>query len=89
MSTLVSKRGSLRIYLGYAAGVGKTYKMLEEAQEMKSRGVDVVIGYFEPHGRKGALELWPIRCAPLEDETFRESDAGNECLPSLGSEQGP
>ena len=44
-------QGKLKIYLGYAAGVGKTYQMLEEAQEMKRRGQDVVIGYFEPHGR--------------------------------------
>src|SRR6202162_3177729 len=43
--------GKLKIYLGYAAGVGKTYQMLEEAQEMKRRGQDVVIGYFQPHGR--------------------------------------
>ena len=41
--------------MGYAAGVGKTYKMLEEAQELKARGVDVVIGYFEPHGRKDTI----------------------------------
>ena len=41
--------------MGYAAGVGKTYKMIEEAQELKSRGVDVVIGYFEPHGRKDTI----------------------------------
>ena len=39
--------------MGYAAGVGKTYKMLEEAQALKAQGVDIVIGYFEPHGRKG------------------------------------
>ena len=47
--------GKLKIYLGYAAGVGKTYQMLEEAQEMKRQGRDVVIGYFEPHGRKDTI----------------------------------
>jgi two-component system, OmpR family, sensor histidine kinase KdpD len=47
--------GRLKIYLGYAAGVGKTYQMLEEAQEMKRQGRDVVIGYFEPHGRKDTI----------------------------------
>ena len=46
------KRGKLKIFMGYAAGVGKTYGMLEEAQERKAAGVDVVIGYFEPHGRQ-------------------------------------
>lgn len=48
-------RGQLKIYMGYAAGVGKTYKMLEEAQALKAQGVDVVIGYFEPHGRKDTI----------------------------------
>ena len=48
-------QGKLKIYLGYAAGVGKTYRMLDEAQVLKSRGVDVVIGYFEPHGRKDTI----------------------------------
>jgi two-component system, OmpR family, sensor histidine kinase KdpD len=50
------KRGSLRIFLGYAAGVGKTYAMLEEAQRRHAAGVDIVIGYFEPHGRKDTIE---------------------------------
>ena len=45
------KKGSLKIYLGYAAGVGKTYSMLEEAHRLKARGFDVVVGYVEPHAR--------------------------------------
>lgn len=45
-------RGRLKIFLGYAAGVGKTYAMLEAAHQRKSEGVDVVIGYVETHGRK-------------------------------------
>ncbi|MGH9352080.1 MAG: histidine kinase [Terriglobia bacterium] len=52
-----NRRGVLRIYLGYAAGVGKTYRMLLEARELKAQGIDVVIGYFEPHGRKDTMEL--------------------------------
>jgi two-component system sensor histidine kinase KdpD len=48
-------RGKLKIFLGYAAGVGKTYQMMEEAQELKRQGYDVVIGYFEPHGRKDTI----------------------------------
>jgi two-component system, OmpR family, sensor histidine kinase KdpD len=48
-------RGKLKIFLGYAAGVGKTYQMLEEAQEAKRQGTDVVIGYFEPHARKDTI----------------------------------
>jgi two-component system, OmpR family, sensor histidine kinase KdpD len=51
-----SGRGKLKVFLSYAAGAGKTYRMLEEAQELRKRGVDVVIGYFEPHGRKDTIE---------------------------------
>jgi two-component system sensor histidine kinase KdpD len=40
-------RGKLKIYMGYAADVGKTYHMLEDAQELKSQGVDLIVGYFE------------------------------------------
>jgi two-component system sensor histidine kinase KdpD len=47
----VTPRGKLRVYLGAAPGVGKTYRMLEEGQRRKSRGTDVVIGYVEPHDR--------------------------------------
>src|SRR5471030_3209357 len=46
-----SKRGRLKVYLGFAAGVGKTYRMLEEAHALQKRGVDVVIGFIETHGR--------------------------------------
>ncbi|HVV47917.1 MAG TPA: hypothetical protein VHC72_22045 [Bryobacteraceae bacterium] len=51
------QRGKLKIFMGYAAGVGKTYKMLEEAQERKAAGIDVAIGYFEPHGRAETIAL--------------------------------
>lgn len=45
------RRGELTIYLGYAAGVGKTYTMLSDALQQRGEGVDVVIGYVETHGR--------------------------------------
>jgi len=45
------------VFLGYAAGVGKTYQMLSEAHELRTEGVDIVIGYFEPHGRKETIAL--------------------------------
>ena len=48
-------RGRLKVYMGYAAGVGKTYRMLEEAQQLRQKGVDIVIGYFEPHGRQETI----------------------------------
>lgn len=50
-------KGKLKIFFGYAAGVGKTYAMLEEAHAMKKAGVDVVIGYVEPHQRPATLAL--------------------------------
>ncbi len=46
-----TKRGRLRVYLGFAAGVGKTYRMLKEAHTLQKRGVDVAVGLVEPHGR--------------------------------------
>ncbi|MGG6798071.1 UNVERIFIED_CONTAM: sensor histidine kinase KdpD [Streptococcus canis] len=49
--------GKLRIYFGYAAGVGKTYAMLNEAQKAKKAGVDVVAGYIEPHNRPETTAL--------------------------------
>ena len=49
-------RGKLKILLGYAAGVGKTYRMLEEAHQLRAEGFDTVVGYFEPHGRKDTIE---------------------------------
>lgn len=51
------KRGKLKIFFGYCAGVGKTYAMLEEAQQKSVQGMDVVIGYIEPHDRKETLDL--------------------------------
>lgn len=45
------QRGKLKIFLGYAAGVGKTYAMLEAARQRQAQGVDVVVGYVETHGR--------------------------------------
>jgi two-component system, OmpR family, sensor histidine kinase KdpD len=76
----MSSRGKLKIYLGYAAGVGKTYQMLEEAQCMRAAGVDIVIGYFEPHGRKDTiakterLEMIPRKKVAYRGSTFEEMD---------------
>jgi two-component system sensor histidine kinase KdpD len=74
------RRGKLKIFMGYAAGVGKTYKMLDEAQELKARGVDVAVGYFEPHNRKDTiaraegLEIVPRKKVVYRDSTFDEMD---------------
>ncbi len=64
------KRGRLKLYIGFAAGVGKTYRMLEEAHALQKRGVDVVVGFVETHGRAetaalvAGLEVVPRR--PIE-----------------------
>jgi len=52
-----AKRGRLKIFLGYAPGVGKTYTMLNEARVLKKRGEDVVVGIVETHGRIETEEL--------------------------------
>ena len=44
-------RGKLKLYIGSAAGTGKTYRMLNEAHQLRGRGVDVVVGFVETHGR--------------------------------------
>lgn len=70
--------GRLKIFLGYAAGVGKTYQMLEEAQTLKGAGRDLVVGYFEPHARKDTiamiqgLETIPRRVIEYRGATFEE-----------------
>ena len=73
-------RGKLQIFLGYAAGVGKTYAMLEAARQRKAQGVDVVVGYVETHGRaetdallKG-LEIVPRRQVEYRQTTVTEMD---------------
>jgi two-component system sensor histidine kinase KdpD len=73
-------KGRLKIILGYAAGVGKTYKMLEEAQQLKRDGHDVTVGYFEPHGRAATiaklegLELIPRKGVEYRGHVFEEMD---------------
>src|SRR4249919_3146708 len=52
-----SRRGKFKIYIGMSAGVGKTFRMLQEAQTLMRNGVDVKIGYIETHGRKETQAL--------------------------------
>ena len=51
------ERASLRVYIGAAAGVGKTYQMLEDANALKRQGVDIVIAIVETHGRAETVAL--------------------------------
>ncbi len=72
--------GRLKIYIGSAAGVGKTYQMLLEAQRLRSEGVDIVLGYIETHKRTetqaqvGDLEQVPLREVRYQDRVFQEMD---------------
>jgi two-component system sensor histidine kinase KdpD len=74
-------RGSLKIYLGYAAGVGKTFQMLADGRAAAQRGVDVVLAYFEPHARPDTiaqaqmLEAVPHRKIEYREKIFAEMDA--------------
>jgi two-component system sensor histidine kinase KdpD len=76
----VGARGTLRIYLGAAPGVGKTYKMLGEAVRRHKRGTDVVIGLVETHGRVeticqlGDLEAMPLKEIDYRGTVLREMD---------------
>lgn len=74
------KRGRLKLYVGFAAGVGKTYRMLQEAHALRARGVDIVIAYVEPHGRAETaaliegLELVPRRHLEYRGVRVEEMD---------------
>ena len=76
----MSQRGKLRVYLGAAPGVGKTFKMLEEAHRRAERGTDVVVALVETHGRKhtaamiGDLEIVPRRTMHYRGTAFTEMD---------------
>ena len=76
----VKTQGVLKLFLGYAPGVGKTYAMLSEAIRRSSRGEDVVIGLIETHGRKATaelaarLEMVPRRELEYKGTTFQEMD---------------
>uniref|UniRef100_A0A7C3UX73 Histidine kinase n=1 Tax=Desulfobacca acetoxidans TaxID=60893 RepID=A0A7C3UX73_9BACT len=75
-----AQRGKLKIYLGYGAGVGKTWKMLEEGHHLKAEGGDVVVGLVETHGRADVaklvegLEVIPRRKFEYRGITLEEMD---------------
>ena len=74
------QRGRLKIYLGFAAGVGKTFQMLQEGNRLRRQGVNVVVGFVETHGRAetiaqiGELEQVPRRKIEYRGVTLEEMD---------------
>ncbi len=74
------RQGKLKVYLGACAGVGKTYQMLVEGNRLRKRGVDVVIGYVEPHARPettaqiGDLEIIPPTSTSYKGVELKEMD---------------
>src|SRR6266853_1701016 len=76
--------GTLRIYLGSAAGVGKTYAMLCEGHRRAERGTDVVIAYVEPHGRPRTAELVEgLEVVPRARLPYRDTTVNIQHLESL------
>jgi len=75
-----ARPGKLKVYLGMAAGVGKTYKMLDDGLHLRSHGADVVIGYVETHGRPetaariGDLEIVPRKQVSYQGVVLEEMD---------------
>ncbi|MCU0577637.1 MAG: PTS sugar transporter subunit IIA [Desulfobacterota bacterium] len=75
-----SRRGRLKVYLGYAAGVGKTYEMLQEAHRLQTEGIDVIVGLVETHGRTdtarllNGLEIVPRRRIEYRGIVLEEMD---------------
>ena len=74
------ERGKLKVYIGSAAGVGKTYRMLQEAHDLRRRGIDVVVAFVEPHKRAetaaqiGDTEVVPRRQIAYRGVTLEEMD---------------
>src|SRR6476646_6733194 len=75
-----AERAKLRVYIGAAAGVGKTFQLLEDAHLLKKEGIDVVVGAIETHGRKDTadqirdLEIVPLVKLEYRGNTFEEMD---------------
>ncbi|WP_051732030.1 ATP-binding protein [Kitasatospora phosalacinea] len=70
-----ARRGQLRVYLGSAPGVGKTYRMLDEARRRRDRGADVVVGFIECHGRQHTESmLQGLETVPRLTRTYRGGD---------------
>jgi two-component system sensor histidine kinase KdpD len=80
----MTERGQLRVYLGAAPGVGKTFAMIDEGQRRAARGTDVVVAYVETHGRPRTEEkLAGLEVIPRRTVTYRGSEFSEMDLPAV------
>ncbi len=78
------ERGSLKVFLGMAAGVGKTYRMLQEGRAEAEAGRDVVVGYLEPHGRdETVVQAGDLEIVPRREVSYRDTVLGEMDLPAI------
>ncbi|WP_042352340.1 KdpD-like non-kinase potassium sensor [Bacillus massiliigorillae] len=79
-----SSKGKLKIYIGAAPGVGKTFKMLQDAHEARLEGKDIVIGYIESHGRKETeAQVQDLECVPLAEITYKNRHFTEVNVPAI------
>src|SRR5689334_8760765 len=79
-----AERGHYKVFLGMAAGVGKTYRMLQEGHAERASGTDVVIGYLEPHKRKDTIDqARGLEVVPRRDVEYRETVLEEMDLPAV------
>src|SRR6476660_37339 len=79
-----SRRGKLKIYIGHAAGVGKTYQMLEDAHALKGQGADVVAGVIETHGRaETAAKVEGLEAIPRRKVSYKDKEIEEMDLPAI------
>ena len=85
-----SRRGKFKLYIGMIAGVGKSYRMLQEAHELLENGVDVKVGFIETHGRTGTEAI--LQGIPVIPRNFLQRERigrdGFGCYPSNASRIG-
>src|SRR6201994_1408845 len=82
--TEATRRGRHKVFLGMAAGVGKTYRMLQEGQAEAENGRDVVIGYLEPHKRpETAAQAARLEVVPRRRVTYRDLVLDEMDLPAI------
>ena len=87
-----SRRGKFKLYIGMIAGVGKSYRMLQEAHELLENGVDVKVGFIETHGRTGTEAILQRDSHYPEKKNFLQRERigrdGFGCYPSNTSRIG-